>query len=128
DHPHRSHRRLLLIFNKTSASNIPLKESALLRFLPKMGARVPTRVGAGVVWSWVGTLASPWWSSYTVSDFWRNLCIETSCVSLHIHPNQKLLPTLQFLQERFIILPNYNGVRVIEAKCFFKNGKCSLVE
>src|SRR6266566_9552050 len=42
---------------------------------------------------------------------------------LHIHLNQELLPTLQLLQESGIILPDYNGVRVIGAKCFFKNGQ-----
>ena len=31
----------------------------LLRFHHKPGARAPSRVGAGVVWSRVGTLASP---------------------------------------------------------------------
>jgi len=34
---------------------------------------------------------------------------------LHMHLNQELLPTLQFLQESCIILPDYNGVRVLGA-------------
>ena len=36
-----------------------------LGFQQKSRARMPGRVGAGVVWSWVGTLASPSWGKRT---------------------------------------------------------------
>src|SRR5438105_10418180 len=70
----------------------------------------PRRGGLGVDAGW-GRLRRPGGAL----NYWRNFCTEPTYLSPPHTPQPILLPTLQFLQESFIILPDYNSGRMLGA-------------